>query len=168
MEKLSKDHFILIACHAVYQITSDLCHKQTSFRSIWLAKAYSSQEAVQLCKSSHFMGIILQSISRREKKFSVCWSQHIYLTWDIFHCVTVTFEACGAIYLSVQSQILPTVHSTRCCSINKCNGTAWRMRLCLDWKKVTVWPWSSWTSVTRNGCEVQEKMSFPFLVSKNF
>jgi len=68
MEESSKDHFILIVCHAVYQITSDLCCKQPFFRSIWLAKAYSVQEAVQLYKSSHFMDIILQSINRRRVK----------------------------------------------------------------------------------------------------
>lgn len=68
MEESSKDHFILIVHHAVYQITSDLCCKQPFFRSICLANAYSSQEAMQLYKSSHFMDIILQSISRRGVK----------------------------------------------------------------------------------------------------
>lgn len=68
MKESSKDHFILIVHHAVYQITSGLCCKQPFLRSIWLAKAYSSQEAMQLYKSSHFMDTILHSISGKRVK----------------------------------------------------------------------------------------------------
>lgn len=66
MEESSKDHLILIVCHAVYQITSDLCCKHPFFKSIWLAKAYSSQEAMQLYKSSHFIDTMLQSINQQK------------------------------------------------------------------------------------------------------
>lgn len=73
MEESSKDHLILIVCHAVYQITSDLCCKQPFFKSICLAKAYSSQGAMQLYKSSYFIDTMLQSINQKKgSKSSEC------------------------------------------------------------------------------------------------
>lgn len=113
MKESSKDHFILIVHHAVYQITSDLCCKQPFLRSIWLAKAYSIQEAMQLCKSSHFMDTVLHSISGKRVKilnvffmislsnlgcFSFAWQWHLKLY--------------RATCLSVQSWNLPAVRST--------------------------------------------------------